>query len=228
MTTPNGFPRSRTALILAVAVPLAVLADAILIRVAGSGGPLWQGLDDAWNGFVGGSASGLLWQLAEFHNRLGGRAGLILFGLGVIALILLRRWRSAVFACAAVAAAAFMTDGIKQVAERARPEDLMVHTASWAFPSGHAARMAAFMVVIAVVAIPAARLRVWWPIAGVLVLAMMWARTWQHAHWLTDTIAGAALGWAAAMLAWKACDSILATERQWRTEPDEEAKADQR
>lgn len=214
--TPNRFPASRTVRALAVLVPLAVLGDAIWIRAAGSGGPPWQAADDWWNGLVGGPDSGPWWHAAETLNRLGAEPGLAVVAVGVVVLMLMRRWRSAVYTCAAIAATSLLVDVIKSVPERPRPGDIMVDTASFAFPSGHSARMAAVVVVVAAVAVPARRLRVWWPVAVLLTAAMMWARTWQHAHWLSDTIAGAAVGWAAATLLWWALSPLLDRERALR------------
>lgn len=210
--TPNGFPRSRLLLALAIAIPLGVLGDALWVR-ADPTGPPWQPLDDFWNGLVGGPDSGLLWRIAAGFDAFGGRAGLVVLVVGVVLLLALRRWRSAVYACAAVASASLIVDGIKEVAQRPRPADIMIETASWAFPSGHSARMAAFVVVIAVVAVPARHLRYWWPVAAALTLAMMLARNWQHAHWLTDTVGGAATGWAVATFLWWACAPLLERER---------------
>lgn len=46
------------------------------------------------------------------------------------------------------------------------------------------------------------RLRGWITAAAVLwIAAMMWSRTALHVHWLTDTVAGALLGIAAAIIA---------------------------
>ncbi|MCC3761907.1 phosphatase PAP2 family protein [Glycomyces sp. TRM65418] len=213
--TPNGFPKSRLALILAIAIPLGVLGDALWIR-ADPDAPPWQDVDDWWNGLVGGPAEGPAWQAAELFYHVGAQSGLLVLAAAAVALLLMRRWRSAVFACAAVAVTALVVDLLKTLSARPRPADIMVETASLAFPSGHAARMAAFVVVIAAVAIPARHLKFWWPIGAVLTIAMMLARNWQHAHWLTDTIAGAALGWAVAALTWWAMTPLLDRERAAR------------
>jgi len=223
---PNRFPASRLLLVLSIAVPLGVLGDAFWLRALKPSPPPWQGLDDRWDGLVGGPDSGLWWNLAELLNLLGGKPGLILVAVGVIVLMSMRRWRSAVYVCAVIAATSLAVDAIKAVPDRARPADIMVDTASMSFPSGHSARMAAFVVVIAVVAIPAARLRLWWPVAVLLTLAMMWARTWQHAHWLTDTIAGAATGWAVATFLWWALTPLLDRERALRRAARESITAD--
>lgn len=41
---------------------------------------------------------------------------------------------------------------------------------------------------------------------------MMWSRTWLHAHWLTDTVAGAAAGAGTGLVAWWLCAPALARE----------------
>lgn len=213
--TPNGFPRSRLLLILSIAVPLAVLGDALWVR-ADPEGPPWQGLDDWWNGLVGGPEGTILWHVADFFDLLGAGLGIVLGAACVIALLVMRRWRSAVYAIAAIAATKLVTDVGKAVAERPRPLDVMVDTGTWAFPSGHSSRMAAIVVVIGVLFVPARHLRRWWPVAVVLTLAMMLARNWQHAHWLTDTIAGAATGAAVAVFTWWALTPLLDRERALR------------
>ncbi|MFG3340236.1 phosphatase PAP2 family protein [Glycomyces sp. NPDC048151] len=213
--TPNGFPRSRLLLVLSVAVPLAVLGDALWVR-ADPEGPPWQGLDDWWNGLVGGPESGLLWHVADFFNLLGAELGVAIGAVAVIALLAMRRWRSAVYAVAAVVATKIVTDLVKAAAERPRPLDIMVDTGSWAFPSGHSSRMAAMVVVVGVLFVPARHLRRWWPVAVLSTLAMMLARNWQHAHWLTDTVAGAATGAAVAVFTWWALAPLLDRERALR------------
>lgn len=218
--TPNGFPRSRLALALAVAIPLAVLGDAVLVRSAERGTPFWQPLDDWWNDLVGGPSDGFRWQLAQLLDRVGGEPGLALVAIAAAGLLLVKRWRSALFVLAAVGASWLIVYLVKLVGGRARPDDLMVDATGWAFPSGHSARMAAFVVIVAAVAIPAGHLWAWWPVAVLLTLLMMAARTWQHAHWLTDTIAGAATGWAVAMLVWRLWTPLLDRERELRESAD--------
>lgn len=213
--TPNGFPRSRLLLILSIAVPLAVVGDALWVR-SDPTAPPWQGLDDWWNGLMGGPTDGLLWHVADFFNLLGGTLGLALGAACVVALLVVRRWRSAVYACAVLAATKVVTDIAKYLGERPRPADITVDTDSWAFPSGHASRMAAIVVVIGVLVIPARHLRRWWPFAVVLTCAMMAARNWQHAHWLTDVIAGAAIGASVAVFMWWALSPLLDRERALR------------
>src|SRR5699024_7044566 len=114
---------------------------------------------------------------------------------------------------------------LKHLGDRPRPEDIMVAVSSPAFPSDHSSRVACLVVVIAVVAIPVAARRWWWPVGALLVLGMMWARTWQHAHWRTDTIGGVATGLGVSVLCWRVFDAMLRREREGREAgPGDEAR----
>jgi undecaprenyl-diphosphatase len=83
---------------------------------------------------------------------------------------------------------------LKTIAHRMRP-DVMFGSAS-AFPSGHTA-FAALLGTVLLLLLPALATRVAVPL---LVAGMAWSRTELHAHWLTDVVAGAALGAATAVL----------------------------
>ncbi|MCH7230225.1 phosphatase PAP2 family protein [Glycomyces sp. L485] len=210
--TPRAFPTSRLALPLALVLPLAVLAIALWVR-ADPASPPFQGLDDAWLRLMNGGRDQPLWFVADAFDNSGGRIGVLSALLLASILVAWRRWRSAVFALAAVSATHLAIALIKLVGDRDRPTGIMVDASSNAFPSGHSARMASVVVVLTVVAIPVAAGRWWWPLAAALVLAMMWSRTWQHAHWLSDTICGAATGIGVSMLCWRACGPLLERER---------------
>ncbi|WP_136534437.1 phosphatase PAP2 family protein [Glycomyces buryatensis] len=204
---------------MAFSLPLAVLALALWVR-ADPGAPPFQGFDDAWLGLMGSSdRDGPLWTTAVGFDRLGGWVGRIIEAAIVIVLLARWRWRSALFFAAALVAGHLVTEGFKLIGQRPRPADRMIEIASLSFPSGHASHEAAFVVALAVVAIPVAASRWWWPAATVLVLAMMWSRTWLHAHWPSDTIGGVATGIGVALLCWWAFSPLLDRERKWREGP---------
>lgn len=77
----------------------------------------------------------------------------------------------------------------------------MVTSDFGAFPSGHSAHAAVFVVALALI-FAAHRWIV--PVAAIYVLLMMWSRTHVHAHWLTDTIGGALLGVGVTLIVWAA------------------------
>src|SRR5690606_15802608 len=79
------------------------------------------------------------------------------------------------------------------------------------YPSGHSMGAAALAVSLAFAVsslhrhqranVSVATVRTMWIVAAAWTLAMMWSRTALGVHWLSDTIAGALLGCAAAVIA---------------------------
>ncbi|MFI8389536.1 hypothetical protein [Streptomyces sp. NPDC085540] len=49
---------------------------------------------------------------------------------------------------------------------------------------------------------------------GSYVLAMMGSRTWLHAQWLSDTVAGALVGVGTCLVLWRAFAPLLETESE--------------
>jgi undecaprenyl-diphosphatase len=96
--------------------------------------------------------------------------------------------------------------------DRPRPAHPLVRVDHGSFPSGHSAGISLLVVVVGALLVPAARRRQWWIAGTVLTVAMMWSRTWLHAHWLSDTLAGAVAGAGAALVLWWLCTPLLARE----------------
>ncbi|WP_309065461.1 GNAT family N-acetyltransferase [Microbacterium sp.] len=165
-----------------------------------------NGFDAAWNTAM--AEIRQPWMLAAAHalNRIGGgwvATVLVPVLIGVL-MIVLRRWRAAVYAAIAFVASAALVQLLKEIYARARPDDMLVSSDFGSFPSGHAANAATIATVLWIV-FP----RVWVAVAGILwTVAMALSRTLLSVHWITDTIggamvgAGAALVVAAAVLAW--------------------------
>lgn len=138
--------------------------------------------------------------LALFANDVGGG----ILGTWVIPvvvalmIVLLRRpWGAAYFLAASIASALFVQI-IKNVVARPRPAEIAVHSDFGSFPSGHTANAATAVVALALIF-------GWRWLVGigtVWVLFMAWSRITLGAHWPTDTIAGALLGIAIALLVW--------------------------
>ncbi|GAB3236280.1 hypothetical protein GCM10027447_34470 [Glycomyces halotolerans] len=220
---PRAFRRRRLTVV-AVALLAATLLVAVLVRTDPLSPP-FQGLDDAWLRLMAGPRDGLLWGLAEAFNHGGSTRGLLLVFLPAVVLLAARRWWSALFAVTAVSLTYVVVDLLKLVGDRPRPEEVLVDVVTDAFPSGHAARMASIVLVATVIAIPVGA-RWWWPVAVALVLGMMWSRTWQYAHWLTDTVGGAATGLGVSLLCWRAFDPLLERERRRRAQWAEASEAE--
>ncbi len=161
------------------------------------GGAL-DGLDPSWNRMMAQIRQPWMLTIAYALNVIGGGwVATLLVPLLILAmLVALRRWRAAVYAAAAFVVSVGLTQLIKEIFGRARPEDLLVPSDFGSFPSGHTANAATIAVVLIVI------FRRWWIlIAGVVwTLAMALSRTILSVHWLTDTIGGMLIGASAALL----------------------------
>ncbi|MET7842570.1 phosphatase PAP2 family protein [Streptomyces sp. NPDC005356] len=156
--------------------------------------PVFQGADDGWLRWMGGPHHGVVEGLATALDWFGQGYAALLPVVVAAGLLLARRPRRALFVVTAALATHAAVQLLKHIVDRPRPDHPMVSVDHGSFPSGHAALMAMTVVVIGVVFVPVHRRRLWWPVGAVLTAAMMWSRTWVHAHWLSDTVAGAMVG----------------------------------
>lgn len=136
----------------------------------------------------------------------GNSAFLALLTLAV-AVYLLRRRRidEAVLLCIAAVGIEILNGGLKLLFHRPRPALAYVHLDTYSFPSGHAAASAAiYAVVFYLLARQASRAgRIALAIGYVaLVAAVGFSRLYLEVHYLSDVLAGVALGaaWASACL----------------------------
>src|SRR5690606_4385367 len=127
----------------------------------------------------------------------GGWVAILLVPLLILGLLaVLKRWRAAVYAAVTFVVSVALTQLVKEIFGRARPEDLLVDSDYGSFPSGHTANAATIAVVLIVVF-----RRQWVLIAGIIwTLAMALSRTILSVHWLTDTIGGMLIGAGAALV----------------------------
>jgi undecaprenyl-diphosphatase len=117
--------------------------------------------------------------------------------LGAIAGVLLaaRRWLALVAFAIAEALAPLLSSLLKTLVDRPRPPAGLVHPVGSSYPSGHAtdAGTTAVALVLLFTAAGPGR-RPWWIAAGLAIALMAWSRTYLQVHWLSDVVAGAALG----------------------------------
>ncbi len=155
-------------------------------------------IDVWWNGAMGQGRTPILVDMAYFFDTVGG-GWIATFAVPLTiaaALLIARRWRSAVFALLAFILSAALVQALKQLFGRARPEEMLVLSDYGSFPSGHTAN-AATIAAVAVLLFP----RLWTVLLAALwVLAMAFSRTLLSVHWLSDTIGGALIGTAASLL----------------------------
>ncbi|MDQ0615627.1 membrane-associated phospholipid phosphatase [Microbacterium sp. W4I4] len=157
-----------------------------------------DGLDPSWNRLMGEIRQPWMLTIAYALNVIGGGwVATLLVPLSILGmLVALKRWRAAVYAAVTFVVSVGLTQLVKEIFGRARPEDLLVPSDFGSFPSGHTAHAAT----IALVLILVFRRR-WIVIAGIIwTLAMALSRTILSVHWLTDTIGGMLIGAGAALL----------------------------
>ena len=113
----------------------------------------------------------------------------------------MRRWYlSAALVLLATFGAEIVNAELKVEFERARPTfpDPIVSPSGFSFPSGHATASIALYGALAYAFshhLPLSRHRVWvWSVAGVLVAAIGFSRIYLGAHFLSDVLAGFAVG----------------------------------
>ncbi len=145
-----------------------------------------------------------------------GSTAVIVPALVLMAAVLVMRgrdWRSAVLLATGVAGAVGLYNIVKVAVERPRPPSTLWigDYSGAAFPSGHATQAAAFYGMLAIVlstkGSPVVRVVVWMG-AAVMTLVIGASRLYLGAHWLTDVLAGWALG--AAWIALVAAVTLLA------------------
>jgi membrane-associated phospholipid phosphatase/ribosomal protein S18 acetylase RimI-like enzyme len=179
----------------------ALLAGALvlgLVVVTLPGGAA-NGLDQGWHDLMIGVRQPWMLAISYALNWIGGgwRASLLVPLLLIAALVIVRRWRAAVFAAASLVLSVALAQLLKALFDRARPEDMLVVSDPGSFPSGHTANAATLAVVLYLV-FP----RRWVAVLGAIwTVSMTLSRTILSVHWLTDTIGGMLVGAAAVLLA---------------------------
>lgn len=182
------------------------LCAAVLLGVwvfLSGNGPLpldawWHDLMRAWRTDVG-------LFLAHSLEFIGGVFPMILAGAaGVVGFLIIGRPWSALTVVLTLLASQAVTTLLKVLFARPRPADSLTVIGLTSYPSGHTTLAATLVVIVALLV----RQQLVWILAVVWVVVMAWSRAYLEAHWLTDTIGGALLGTAAALLVWSATATV--------------------
>jgi undecaprenyl-diphosphatase len=188
--------RPRAQALLGLAVIAAVLLLAAWVRFGASNQPI--AVDLPWHDAMASLRTAAVLKVAAVLALVGGVQ--VMFPLvAVLAAVLLLRRR--LLAAWTVVATSLAAEGaalvLKGVVSRPRPPGSTEATAD-AFPSGHTTLAAAVAFALALLFDRA----IGWVLAVAWTVLMAWSRTYILAHWLSDTVAGALLGLAMALLVW--------------------------
>ncbi|MEU4728994.1 phosphatase PAP2 family protein [Streptomyces sp. NPDC023588] len=193
---------------------LSLTALSVGLLLGGERPPFFQALDDHWAQWTdGGGGGGRAAGLAFLLDRLGGPLGTVVPLALSGGLCVFGRWRSGLFAfTAAVAANVLVVLPLKSLVDRPRPPRPLVLVNDGSYPSGQVFTAVTVVIVVAVVLFPARPRRWWWLFGALYVAAMMWSRTWLHAQWLSDAVAGALAGGGVCLLLHRAFAPLLERE----------------
>jgi len=185
-------------LILAVlAVPFLLL----LLLVTDKWGPLAaadQGARDALHVF----ALGQPWfvgVMRTFSDSGSSLAWQIVTVIVTLMLLLRRKWRLAAFTVVTIAASSLLNTAVKHLVDRQRPlvDQPFVNEPGASFPSGHSQAAVVGYGVLLLLLLPALNLtwrRVAVLVAGLMIIGIGFSRVALAAHFVSDVLAGFALG----------------------------------
>lgn len=163
------------------------------------------GFDSSWMSEITDHRSELWLVPSLVMNFVGGgwfAIWVVPLGGALLLFLVGRRWAALYFVLAS-ALSAGVVQLLKSLVDRARPDDILVHVDAGSFPSGHVANAATAAVALALVF-----QRTWlWVLAVAWIVLMALSRTYLGAHWVSDTVGGAVLGAAVAVVLW----AVLAT-----------------
>jgi undecaprenyl-diphosphatase len=107
---------------------------------------------------------------------------------------------------------------IKAVVDRPRPPGALFEASRSSFPSGHAAFAAVTAVLFVGLLVHSGRRAAPAVLAGALVVAMAWSRSYLLVHWVTDVIGGLCVGAGVGLITLAAMGD--AADRTDRSRPD--------
>jgi undecaprenyl-diphosphatase len=201
---PAAVPDARHTIAIVVGVTAAIGFGLIRVVVQ-LGGRQPLPIDEWWHNIMVATLSDPVIVVAWIPSIVGGTIGMIVIGILLVIVFLVRKrpWDAANIAIAIVVVVAIGAP-MSFIVGRLRPDDSLAETTVASFPSGHTAVATTVAVTLGLI------LRRWyvWAAGVIWVIWMMWARTYLHAHWLTDVIAGLLEGIAVATLVWCAVEAF--------------------
>ncbi|MDQ1656333.1 MAG: hypothetical protein QOD41_1416 [Cryptosporangiaceae bacterium] len=185
------------AALFAVAVPFGLL----LALVEANWAPLRlldEGASDSLHGYAVGHP-GFVWVLKALSFGGSTQVYLPLLTITAVVLVVVRRPRLAVFSLVTYAGGGVINPAVKAAVGRARPvlPDPVSHAGGWSFPSGHAqaavvTALVLLSVLLPVLPRPLGRIAIGGALA--VVLGIGFSRIGLGVHYVSDVLAGYALG----------------------------------
>lgn len=167
----------------------------------------WEWMEDTWSFAPNHAAHFLAW----VGNGYGRGLAVALLALPLLAR---RRWLGLGALAAVELLTPLTTASLKALSDQARPPERLVSTNGSSFPSGHTSYAAATLVALVLLYTgPGPRRRLWWALAALGIAAMAWSRTYLHAHWLSDVVAGTTLGSALALAVFAVAQAAASSAR---------------
>ena len=200
----NQIRLARYATPIAVVILLAIGAFGVYLRFVDAS-PL--PIDEWWASFATTTRGSAAYAVAVFFAEAGSSLGVAALGAIAAALLfVLRRRRAAGMVATALLLGVASSETLKRLVLRPRPGGALYAASGSSYPSGHSMGAAALACSLALVvvtghAVSRRMQRVAWAVAITWILLMMWSRTALRVHWLSDTVAGALLGFAVALVA---------------------------
>lgn len=186
---------------------LAAVAFAILRSVVALADHTPMAIDVWWNDLMVATMNEVALVIAWVPAIVGGTIGMIVVGILLVILFLWRKRRgdAATLATAMVIVVAVGAP-MAAIIARARPADSLAERVATSFPSGHTAVATTVAIILGLL------LQRWdvWGAGVAWVVLMMWSRTYLHAHWLSDVVAGLLEGVAVACFVWCAHTALRA------------------
>lgn len=177
----------------------ALVAFAVLRLVVGLGALKPLEIDLWWDDLMLATESNVGLAIAWVPAHVGGTIGMIIIGALIVAAFLIKK-RRADAAHVAIAMVVVVAIGAPMAAviARLRPDHSLAESVPTSFPSGHTAVATTVALTLALI------FQRWyvWVLGSGWVVLMMWSRTYLHAHWLSDVVAGFLEGVAVAALVW--------------------------
>jgi len=205
-------PDARRTVALVVGVAATVAFVALRLAVALNGHTALD-VDVWWDAAMAAIASPVGVLVAWVPAIVGGTIGMIIIGVATTIVFAVRRrpW-DALAVGGSIALVVAIGAPMAAIIARQRPSGSLAETMATSFPSGHTAVATTIAIVLGLIL----RRRWVWIVGVAWVVLMMWSRTYLHAHWLSDVVAGALEGIAVSTFVW-ALIQVLRERRAQRS-----------